>query len=257
MSQRPLILVTNDDGVNAPGIRFLAKTLSELGDIVVVAPDKPMSGMGHAITIAIPLTCRHLSKNGSFSEYSVSGTPVDCVKLALNSILHRKPDLVVSGVNHGSNASVNIIYSGTMAAVLEACMGGVPAIGFSLLDFSMEAEFSHCREVILNVCSAVLQNGLPNSTCLNVNIPKISDEPLKGIKVCRQAKAYWKEEFDMRIDPHNRPYYWLKGTFNLLDDGEDTDVFALRNNFATIVPVHFDFTNHEAIKLIENWKLHE
>jgi 5'-nucleotidase len=255
MNKRPLILVTNDDGINAPGIRFLAKAVAPLGDVVIVAPDKPMSGMGHAITIAVPLSCRHLSKNGNYLEYSVNGTPVDCVKLALNSILDRKPDLLVSGVNHGSNSSVNIIYSGTMAAVLEACMNGVPAVGFSLLDYSTDADFSHCGDVILRVSKAVITNQLPVNTCLNVNIPKKSEMPLKGIKVCRQANAFWKEEFVMRIDPHNRPYYWLTGTFNLLDDGSDTDEAALKENFASVVPVHFDFTNYQALQIIENWNL--
>jgi 5'-nucleotidase len=257
MTTRPLILVTNDDGINAPGIRFLAQTVAELGDVVIVAPDKPMSGMGHAITITIPLTCRNMSRNGNFDEFSVNGTPVDCVKLALNKILIRRPDLLVSGINHGSNASVNIIYSGTMAATLEGCMNAVPSVGFSLLDYSMEADFSHCRDVVLKVCRGVLQNGLPAHTCLNVNIPKKTESPLSGIKVCRQAIAFWKEEFDMRIDPHNRPYYWLTGTFHLLDKGEDTDDYALKNNYASLVPVHFDFTRHEAIKTIENWNLNE
>lgn len=255
MTKRPLILVTNDDGIHAPGIRFLANAVAPLGDIVIVAPDKPMSGMGHAITIAIPLSCRQLSKNGGFVEYSVNGTPVDCVKLALNSLLDRKPDLVVSGVNHGSNASVNIIYSGTMAAVLEACMNAIPAVGFSLLDFSIDADFSHCEDVILKVSRAILSNNLPANTCLNVNIPRKSEMPLKGIKVCRQANAFWKEEFVMRIDPHNRPYYWLTGKFNLLDEGSDTDESALKDNYASVVPVHFDFTNHQAIHLIEKWNL--
>lgn len=251
MAERPLILVTNDDGINAPGIRFLAKAVSELGDVVIVAPDKPMSGMGHAITIAIPLTCRRVSQNGSFEEYSVNGTPVDCVKLALNKILGRQPDLLVSGINHGSNSSVNIIYSGTMAATLEGCMNGVPSIGFSLLDYSVDADFSHSARLIKSISASVLSDGLPENTCLNVNIPKVSDLPLKGVKICRQAIACWKEDFDMRIDPHNRPYYWLTGTFHLLDHGLDTDEHALKNNYVSVVPVYFDFTNHNAIEALK------
>ncbi len=256
-SKKPLILVTNDDGINAPGIRFLIDIMNDFGDVVVVAPDSPQSGMGHAITINSTLYCEPIviNKNEPQSEYSCSGTPVDCVKIAVNEILKRKPDLCVSGINHGSNSSINVIYSGTMSAAVEAGTQGIPAIGFSLLDYSLDADFSHSKEFIKRIVSKCLKNGMPKGVVLNVNIPKISNSKLKGIKICRQANGVWEEKFDKRTNPLGRDYYWLSGKFVNNDKGEDTDEWALENEYVSITPTQYDLTAHHAIKNINHWNL--
>ncbi|MBT7726977.1 MAG: 5'/3'-nucleotidase SurE, partial [Flavobacteriales bacterium] len=209
--KKPLILVVNDDGINAPGIRKLISIINDFGEVVVVAPDGPQSGKGHAITIESTIRCdKVIIDDGPQTEYSCSGTPVDCVKLAVNKLITRKPDLCVSGINHGSNSSINVIYSGTMSAAVEGALEGIPSIGFSLLDYSHEADFSEGEKYIREITQSVLDNNLPNGVCLNVNIPKsVDDKEIKGIKVCRQAKANWVEEFDEREDPKGRKYYWL------------------------------------------------
>lgn len=252
---RPLILITNDDGIHAPGLRNLITFMLPLGDVVVVAPDKPQSGMGHAITISMPLHMQKVKKTNEHSEYSCSGTPVDCVKLAIDKILPRKPDLIVSGINHGSNSSVNIIYSGTMSAAIEGAMEGVPSIGFSLLDYSYDADFTPAKPYIHAICKKVLQEGLPLNTCLNVNFPLMKDGLINGIKVCRQAMASWKEGFDQRKDPHGRDYYWLTGVFENRDFDPDTDEWALQNGYVSVVPVHYDFTAYQSMQQIKNWDL--
>tara|TARA_B100001059_G_scaffold18727_1_gene15305 strand:+ start:192 stop:968 length:777 start_codon:yes stop_codon:yes gene_type:complete len=256
-SKKPLILVTNDDGINAPGIRFLIDIMNDFGDVVVVAPDSPQSGMGHAITINNTLYCEPIviNKNEPQSEYSCSGTPADCVKIAVNEILKRKPDLCVSGINHGSNSSINVIYSGTMSAAVEAGTQGIPAIGFSLLDYSLDADFTHSREFVKKITLECLSNGVPKGVVLNVNIPKISNTKLKGIKICRQANGVWEEKFDKRTNPLGREYYWLSGKFVNNDQGEDTDEWALENGYVSITPTQYDLTAHQAIKNISNWKL--
>ena len=256
-SKKPLILVTNDDGINAPGIRFLIDIVNDFGDVVVVAPDSPQSGMGHAITINNTLYCEPIiiNKNEPQSEYSCSGTPADCVKIAVNEILKRKPDLCVSGINHGSNSSINVIYSGTMSAAVEAGTHGIPAIGFSLLAYSLDADFTHSKEFVKRIISECLNNGVPKGVVLNVNIPKISNNELKGIKICRQANGVWEEKFDKRTNPLGREYYWLSGKFVNNDPGEDTDEWALENGFVSITPTQYDLTAHQAIKNISNWKL--
>ena len=213
--EKPLILVTNDDGITAPGLRALIKTMKTIGDVIVVAPDSPQSGMGHAITIDNTLYSKKVvidQNEGAPEEYSCSGTPADCVKLALQEILDRRPDICVSGINHGSNASINVIYSGTMSAAIEAGIEGVPAIGFSLCDYTWEANFEPALESIKKIVEQALEHGMPNGTVLNVNIPK-SDEAPKGIRVCRQARANWKEKFDKRLSPMGKNYYWLTGYF--------------------------------------------
>ena len=256
-SKKPLILVTNDDGINAPGIRFLIDIMNDFGDVVVVAPDSPQSGMGHAITINNTLYCEPIviNKNEPQSEYSCSGTPADCVKIAVNEILKRKPDLCVSGINHGSNSSINVIYSGTMSAAVEAGTKGIPAIGFSLLDYSLDADFTHSREFVKRITLECLNNGVPKGVVLNVNIPKISNTKLKGIKICRQANGVWEEKFDKRTNPLGIEYYWLGGKFVNYDQGEDNDEWALENGYVSITPTKYDLTAHQAIKNISNWKL--
>ena len=249
-----LILVVNDDGISAPGIRKLISIMNDFGNVVVAAPDGPQSGMGHAITINATLRCDKVNiDDGPQSEYSVCGTPADCVKLAVNQILNRKPDLCVSGINHGSNSSINVIYSGTMSAAVEGALEGIPSIGFSLLDFSHDADFSEGEEYIRKITQSVLDRGLPEGVCLNVNIPKTKkNEKIKGIKICRQAKANWEEEFDERKDPNGRTYYWLTGKFVNYDKGEDTDERALENHFVSVVPVQYDVTAYHAISILNN-----
>ncbi len=255
--KRPLILVTNDDGITAPGIRALIQVMNTIGDVYVVAPDAPQSAMGHAITINDTLYCNRMKavKGEPQIEYSCSGTPVDCVKIAVNEILKRKPDLCVSGVNHGSNSSINVIYSGTMSAAVEAGTLGIPSIGFSLLDYSLEADFEPAKKYIKLLVNECLANGLPKGVVLNVNIPKLPEKDIKGVRVCRQANAHWEEKFDKRTNPLGRDYYWLTGEFVNEDKGEDTDEWALHNGYVSIVPVQFDLTAHHAIKDINTWEI--
>jgi len=252
--KRPLILVVNDDGISAPGIRDLIRIMNDFGNVFVVAPDSPQSGKGHAITIEATIRCdKVIIEDGPQTEYSCSGTPVDCIKLALSKILDRKPDLCVSGINHGSNSSINVIYSGTMSAAVEAGVEGIPAIGFSLLDYSWNADFEPLKEHIKKIALNVLEQGLPDGVVLNVNFPK--SKKFNGIKVCRQARANWVEEFDKRTNPQGRVYYWLTGKFVNMDKGEDTDEWALANNYISIVPVQFDLTAHHFIHKLNNWNL--
>ena len=258
MSKRPLILVTNDDGITAPGIRALIEVMLEIGDVVVVAPDSPQSGMGHAITINSVLYIERVYiDDGKQIEYSCSGTPADCVKLAVKEILKRKPDLCVSGINHGSNSSINVIYSGTMSAALEAGIEGIPAIGFSLLDYNYNANFEATKKYVKIIAKNALEKGIPNNVVLNVNFPNLLEKDIKGIKICRQAKANWEEEFDKRQTPQGKDYYWLTGKFVNLDNGEDTDEWALENGYISVVPVQFDLTAHHTISNLNTWNLND
>ena len=256
MSNKPLILVTNDDGISAPGIRALISIMNEIGKVVVVAPDSPQSAMGHAITINSTLQCRKIKiDDGPQEEYSCSGTPADCVKLGINEILKKKPDLCVSGINHGSNASINVIYSGTMSAAIEASVRGVPAIGFSLLDYSLKANFNPTKNIIKTITIKALSEGIPTRTALNVNFPNLDQSEIKGIKVCNQANTYWIEKFDKRINPQGREYYWLTGEFINNDKSEESDEWALKNGYVSVVPVKHDLTNYEVISKIKSWNL--
>jgi len=258
MKKKPLILVTNDDGITAPGIRALISVMKELGDVVVVAPDSPQSATGHAITINNTLHINKIDIDPDVEmEYSCSGTPVDCVKFAVSEILKRKPDLCVSGVNHGSNSSINVIYSGTMSAAVEAGIEGIPAIGFSLLDYNWDADFEPIKSSIKKITEEVLENGLPDGVILNVNFPKLNENEIKGIKICRQAKAMWQERFDKRQTPMGRDYYWLTGKFVNLDNGEDTDEWALAHGYISVVPVQFDLTAHHAMQTLNSWNLND
>jgi 5'-nucleotidase len=255
MKNKPLIFIANDDGSTAPGLHALIGIMRTLGRVVVVSPDKPQSGTAHAITTHTPLRLHVVKKEPAFEEYTCNGTPADCVKLGFKVVLRGKPDLLVSGINHGSNASVSIIYSGTMAAVLEGAMSGVPSIGFSLSDLSYDADFGPSLKYVKRITEAVLEKGLPAGVCLNVNIPKAKAEEIKGIKICRQSGGNWQEDFDERIDPVGRNYYWLKGIFIKSDNGLDTDEEALANNFVSVVPVQFDLTAHDAITELHKWDL--
>lgn len=253
--KRPTILITNDDGIYAPGLRKLIEIARPLGNVIVVAPDSPMSGMSHAITVKTPLRLHKIAEEKNYEEYSCNGTPVDAMKLGEKIVVKGKPDIVLSGINHGSNASVNIIYSGTMAAVLEANIDGIPAVGFSLLDYSHGADFEGLESWVETIIKNVLDKGLPEGVSLNVNIPAIPRKEIRGIKICRQAKGRWEEEFDERTDPHSRDYYWLTGVFKNGDPAKDTDTWALTNNYISVVPVHYDFTAHKSIAEIRKWKM--
>lgn len=247
---RPLILVSNDDGITAPGILQLVSIARRIGQVVVVAPNSPQSGKGHAITIGDPL---RLDRSTVFQDeapdeveaYECSGTPADCVKLAKHHVLRgRRPDLVVSGINHGSNSSISVLYSGTMSAAIEAAIEGLPAIGFSLGEYGHDADFSHVGELVEQVIRTALNQGIPPGVALNVNLPKRRPgEPIRGLKVCRQARAKWQEEFEERRDPYQRRYFWMSGQFVNFDDGADTDEWALANNYASVVPCQFDLTS--------------
>ncbi len=244
---KPTILVVNDDGISARGIRALVEAMKEIGDVTVVAPDSPQSGMGHAITIHNPLRLDKVDIFKDVDAWQCSGTPVDCVKLAVNKILNRKPDICVSGINHGSNSSINVIYSGTMSAAMEGAIEGIPSIGFSLVDFNLDADLTAAKHYAGIITRAVLKGVHWKELLLNVNIPNLPLKEMKGIKICRQAMAKWKEEFEERQDPSKQKYFWLTGKFINPDLGEDTDEWALANGYVSVVPIEFDFTAHHAI----------
>ncbi len=249
MTNQPVILVTNDDGITAPGIRALIDAVKDFGKVIVVAPDKPQSAQGHAMTLNLPLRLRKVNIFGDIEAYECSGTPVDCVKLAKDVVLeNRAADLCVSGVNHGSNASINIIYSGTVSAAMEASLEGINSIGFSLLDFAYNADFEPCKKYIRHLVRYVLDHGLQKTKLLNVNIPKLPESEIKGIKICRQANGKWVEEFVRAKDPHGRDYYWLTGEFTNPDQGTDTDIWALENGYVSVVPSQHDLTAYDALE---------
>ncbi|MHA8082208.1 5'/3'-nucleotidase SurE [Aquirufa sp. A-Brett2-15D] len=254
---KPLILIANDDSIYSKGIRVLTEIMSELGEVVVVAPDTHQSGMGHAITLGEPL---RVVKTNDFGDqvqsYKCSGTPADCVKIGKHQILKdRKIDLVVSGINHGSNASIAVLYSGTMSAAIEAAMEGIPAIGFSLCDFASDANFSHCHDYIIKICQQVLVHGLPKGLTLNVNFPAFSSMPLQGVKVVKQANAIFRERFEERKDPYGKPYYWMDGDLFNEDLNNNTDLDALAENYVSIVPIKYDLTDYDELKEMQSWDL--
>jgi 5'-nucleotidase len=245
---KPLILVTNDDGIVAPGIRALVEIASEMGEVVVVAPDSPQSGKGHAITIHDPLRLKKVNVFEGIEAWECSGTPVDCVKLAKHVVLKdRVIDLCVSGINHGSNASINIIYSGTLSAAMEAALEGIKSIGFSLDDFSFDADFKPGTPWIRKIMQYTLKYPFESGNLLNVNIPKLPEDKLKGLRICRQADGRWIEKFVEGRDPSGQPYYWLSGKFVNTDHSEDTDILALQNGYISIVPSMHDLTNYKAM----------
>jgi 5'-nucleotidase len=250
-----LILVTNDDSVNAKGIQSLVKIASKSGRVVVVAPDKPQSGMGHAITINDPIRMNRVDLFGDVEAYSTTGTPVDCVKLAIYEILGKKPDLVLSGINHGEKSSTNVLYSGTMSAAIEGAMEGLPSIGFSLANYAHDADFMQYEGYVSRIIEHVLESGIPKHTCFNVNIPNVQNDSIQGIKFCTQAHAFWADRFDRRLDQFGRPYFWLTGEFGEVNPKEDSDLHALANGYISIVPTQFDLTNYTAFEQYKSMKL--
>lgn len=244
---RPLILISNDDSVSAPGLRHLIDCVRDLGEVIAIAPAEPHSGMSSAITVNSPLRVKHVEDYDGAAIYSVNGTPVDCVKLGLHAVVPRRPDIMLSGVNHGSNAGNSVIYSGTMGAALEACMAGIPSVGYSLLHHSLEADFSQTSPFIADVTARVLASGLPEGICLNVNFP--AQCAIEGLKAVRAARGYWTEEFKQYTDPMGKPFWWLTGRFhNLEPDCPETDEYWLARRWATAVPVRADqsATDHVA-----------
>lgn len=240
-----LILVTNDDGLYAAGLKTLLEVMEEFGKVVLISTLESQSGMSQALTVKTPLRIKLLEENEKHRIYACNGTPTDSIKIAINQVLDRIPDFVVSGINHGANASVSVLYSGTMAAALEGCLYGICSAGFSLDSFSPTADFSVCKKYIRIVMKGLLEKPLPQGVCLNVNIPAVNENEIRGIKVCRQSKGNWKEEFEKRIDPTGRSYYWLTGYFNNHEpESKDTDQWALDNKYVSLVPVTVDMTAH-------------
>jgi 5'-nucleotidase len=248
-----LILITNDDGLYAAGLKTLTNVMKEFGKVVVISATESRSGMSQALTVKEPIRVKLLEETDSQRIYACSGTPTDGVKLAINQLLERPPDLIVSGINHGSNASASVLYSGTMAAALEGCLYGITSVGFSLNSFSPTADFSNCEEYIRKVCSLVIREPLPNGICLNVNIPDMAAGEIRGMRVSRQAKGNWQEEFEKRKDPMGKTYYWLTGFFrNHEPEASDTDEWALANGYVSVVPVTTDMTAHKYVDELKN-----
>lgn len=258
MNRTPLILITNDDGIEAKGFEALISLAKEFGDVVAISSQVPMSGMSHAITIKVPLRVKLVEDSPGLKRYLTNGTPVDGVKLAFNSLLDKKPDLLISGINHGSNSSSSVLYSGTMAAAMEGAINHIPSIGFSLLDFSPDADFSASEQVVREVIGKVLDEGLPDGICLNVNIPAVKKEEIKGIKICKQANGYWKEEFEKRCDPMGHDYYWLTGFFHNREpdgEGEGSDELALKEHYVSIVPIDTDLTAYSSLEKLKSFEM--
>lgn len=253
-TERPFIFVTNDDGIHAKGIQILIEEMEKIGDVLVIAPNVGRSGMAHAITFSTPVRLNLHKNSESKNKYDISGTPVDCVKMALDKFFERKnPDLLVSGINHGSNASICTIYSGTVAAAREGAINGIPSIAFSNLDFSPDADFEAFRPYIQKIAKYVLENKLEENVFLNVNFPAHDTNNIKGIQVCRQTKGIWVEEFDKRTDPHNQDYFWLTGHFdNYEPNAQDTDEWLLKDNYVTVVPIKVETSDTNSLKSLEN-----
>jgi 5'-nucleotidase len=240
-----LILLTNDDGLYAAGLRTLLEVMEEFGKVVLISTPESQSGMSQALTVKTPLRVKLLEENEKHRIYTCNGTPTDSIKLAINQLLEKAPDFVASGINHGSNSSVSVLYSGTIAAALEGCLYGICSVGFSLNSYLPTADFSVCSDYIRIVMKNLAKEPLPNGVCLNVNIPAVKKNEIRGIRICRQSKGNWKEEFEKRKDPMGKTYYWLTGIFqNHEPESLDTDEWALANNYVSLVPVTVDMTAH-------------
>lgn len=251
--KKPTILISNDDGIHAPGILALIEVAREFGEVWVVAPDSPQSGMGHAISVAETLRIQKETLFDDVVGYACSGTPADCVKLATGVLMKKQPDLILSGINHGANSSVSTIYSGTLSAAREGAIQGIASIGFSHTAFSHSSDMSACKVIVRKLIEVALKGPLAAGHYLNVNIPALPIEKIKGIRVTRQAVGRWIEEFDERMDPFGRPYYWLKGRFELLDKGTDTDEYALHEGYVSVTPLEFDMTDHHNLPMLNTW----
>ncbi len=255
-SKRLNILVSNDDGIDAPGIEALVKELQRIGKVTVVAPSKQQSAVGHAITMNYPLRVNPYYKNGTFFGYAVDGTPADCVKIAVKALLRKKPDILVSGVNHGSNTAISIIYSGTVSAATEGTILGVPSIAVSLTTYG-PADFRYAAKFARKLALLVVENGLPEGTLLNVNVPPFPEKQIKGVLITRQGRAIWNDEFDARRDPANKEYYWLTGELEEVDTEIAFDQPAVRNKYVSVTPIHYDLTDYNMVQTMESWGIHK
>lgn len=254
MSKEKTILITNDDGYEADGLKALIELMRRYGQVVVVAPEVSQSGQSHAITIKYPVRLKQLMAEPDFAMYVCTGTPVDCVKIALDKILGKKPDLLLSGINHGSNSSISAIYSGTIAAAMEGCINDIDSMGFSVTCLSANADMTAAKKYVQQIIDTYMEKGMPKGCCLNVNVPYLPAEKIAGIKMCRQAKGMWVEEFEKRTDPSHKDYYWLTGNFlNHENDAEDTDEWALKNGYVSVVPLHPDLTHYKALREMKKW----
>ena len=254
--QKPLIFISNDDGIYAEGIKNLVEVATDFGQVVVVAPDGQRSGQSHAITVHDPLYFEKTNIfEGKVDAYICSGTPADCVKIGLQKIISRRPDLCLSGINHGTNASIGVLYSGTIAVALEAATKNIPAIALSVDDHDLKADFSQAMPTIKKIIQTTLQNGLPQQTALNVNFPKASEESYKGVKICHQARGIWQEAFDSRSTPWGKKYHWLHGDFQGIDDRCENDMEVMKENYVAVVPLKIDMTDYNAMNQLKKWNL--
>ncbi len=253
MEKKYKILVSNDDGIFADGIIALREAMLEIGEVYVYAPHKQQSAVGHAITIHLPLRLNPYYMNGEFFGYAITGTPADCVKLAITTHMKEKPDLIISGINHGSNAAINVIYSGTVSAATEGTILGIPSIAVSLATY-VDFDFSYAKKVAQKIALAVLKYGLAKGVLLNVNVPPVPEEKIRGIKITKQGRSRWDDYFERRLDPQNREYYWLTGQMNGLDD-EDSDITAINNNYVSVTPIQFDLTAYHFLDELKKWNL--
>ena len=255
MDKKLSILVSNDDGIFSEGLAALVKELRTIADVTIVAPDSQQSAVGHAITVHRPLRMREMSKEGQFYGYATDGTPADCVKLATRNIMKQKPDLVISGINHGSNTAISVIYSGTVSAATEGTILGIPSFAVSLTTFEPNADFTYAAKFAKKLALKIVREGLPNGTLLNVNVPPVPENEIKGVVITRQGKSVWNDEFEARRDPGNKQYFWLKGELVELDDEEDIDQRAILNNKVSVTPIQFDLTNHAMIERLREWNI--
>lgn len=248
------ILVSNDDGIDAQGIDALVRELKKVGDVTVVAPDRQQSAVGHAITMNHPLRVKSFHKNGKFFGYAVEGTPADAVKLAVRALLRRKPDVLVSGINHGSNTAISVLYSGTVSAATEGTILGIPSIAVSLTTFR-PADFTFAAKFSGKIVRLVAQRGLPKGTLLNINIPPLDEKNIRGVRITRQGKSIWDDTFDARRDPANKEYYWLTGALVEVDEGNGVDQWAISHNYVSVTPIHYDLTDHAMVDVLKGWGL--
>lgn len=246
------ILVSNDDGINASGIFALVQEIKKIADVTVIAPDKQQSAVGHAITMNYPLRAVPFHKNGEFFGYAVEGTPADAIKLGVRSLMKRKPDMILSGINHGSNTAINIIYSGTVSAATEGTILGIPSIAFSLTTYG-EPDFSYAATFARKLTALVAEKGLPEGTLLNVNIPPVPENEIAGVLLTRQGKSTWDDTFDVRRDPANREYFWLTGKLNVVDSDPDVDQVAIQKRYVSVTPIHYDLTDRKMLEKMRDW----
>lgn len=250
------ILVSNDDGIDSPGIAALAEALKEIGEVTVIAPRTEQSAVGHAITMKLPLRVTEYFKNGEFFGYAVDGTPADCVKMGIRNLMETPPDIVVSGINNGSNTAINIIYSGTVSAAREAAINDVPAIAMSVTSHDAK-DFRYAQKLAKKLALEVVEKGLESGTILNVNVPNVPENEIKGVIVTKQGKSKWDDIYEGRMDPYGKQYYWLTGKLDDVDFTPDTDQHAVKNNFASVTPIHFDLTDYKTYDRIKDWNIEE